>query len=62
MGVVPMRVFKEFLSNDSGATTIEYGLIVAGICLALIFALQSVGTGLNATFTALVTGLATAGK
>jgi Flp pilus assembly pilin Flp len=59
-GVVPMRVLNEFLSNHSGATATEYGLIVAGISLTLAFALQSVGLGLNATFNALVADLSTA--
>ena len=31
-----MRVFKKFLADESGATAIEYGLIAAGIALAII--------------------------
>ena len=48
-----MRKFlADFLSNESGATAIEYGLIAAGIAVAIIAAVQSVGTALNANMTA----------
>jgi pilus assembly protein Flp/PilA len=48
-----MRKFLAgFLSNESGATAIEYGLIAAGIAVAIIAAVQSVGTALNANLTA----------
>ena len=44
-----MRKFlADFLSNESGATAIEYGLIAAGIAVAIIAAVQAVGTALNA--------------
>jgi len=39
------------LSDESGATAIEYGLIAAGIAVAIIAAVQSVGTALNANLT-----------
>ena len=42
---------KSFLSNESGATAIEYGLIAALIAVAAILAMQSVGTNLSGTFT-----------
>ena len=42
------RFLADFLSNESGATAIEYGLIAAGIAVAIIAAVQSVGTALNA--------------
>jgi pilus assembly protein Flp/PilA len=53
-----MREFlANFLSNESGATAIEYGLIAAGIAVAIIAAVQSVGTALNANMTASATAI-----
>ena len=46
-----------FLKNNSGATAIEYGLIAAGISVAIIVAVNSVGTALNTTFTGVSTQL-----
>jgi len=40
----------KFLSNDSGATAIEYGLIAAGIALAIIAVVNGLGTNLNGMF------------
>ena len=37
-------VFLKFLADESGATAIEYGLIAAGIAIAIITAVQGVGT------------------
>jgi len=51
------RTFLEFLSNEKGATAIEYGLIMAGISLAIIAAVQGLGSNLNAKFTTLNTSL-----
>jgi pilus assembly protein Flp/PilA len=39
------------LADQSGATAIEYGLIAAGIALAIIAAVNGLGTTVNATFT-----------
>ena len=39
-----------FLKNESGATAIEYGLIAAGISLAIIAAVNSLGTNLSGKF------------
>jgi pilus assembly protein Flp/PilA len=45
-----MRKFvSRFLSDDSGATAIEYGLIAAGIAVAIIAAVNAVGGSLTAT-------------
>jgi pilus assembly protein Flp/PilA len=46
-----------FLKNESGATAIEYGLIAAGISIAIIAAVFAVGTSLNETFTTVSTDL-----
>lgn len=39
-----------FWRNESGATAIEYGLIAAGIAVAILAAVQNLGTSLNGTF------------
>ena len=46
-----------FLRNESGATAIEYGLIAAGISIAIIAVVQGLGTQLNNTFTSVSTAL-----
>ncbi|HEY0569886.1 MAG TPA: Flp family type IVb pilin [Xanthobacteraceae bacterium] len=40
-----------FFKDESGATAIEYGLIAAGISVAIIAVVQGVGGKLTATFT-----------
>jgi pilus assembly protein Flp/PilA len=53
-----MRILLEkFLKNEQGATAIEYGLIAAGISIAIITAVASVGSSLNTTFTSVSTAL-----
>jgi pilus assembly protein Flp/PilA len=47
-------MFKRFLAAESGATAIEYGLICAGIAVALLTILQSLGTSLVALLTTLL--------
>ena len=44
-------LFRQFLSNEDGATAIEYGLIAALIAVAIIGALTALAGDLNATFT-----------
>jgi pilus assembly protein Flp/PilA len=39
-----------FFKDESGATAIEYGLIAAGISVAILVAVQSVGSSLNGLF------------
>ena len=39
-----------FVKDESGATAIEYGLIAAGISVAIIVVVQTLGTNLNTTF------------
>ncbi len=57
-----MSVFKRFLRDESGATAIEYGLIAAGISVAIIATVNALGTQLNSTFTNVSTQLGNAGK
>jgi pilus assembly protein Flp/PilA len=45
------RSFLKFLSDQSGATAIEYGLIAAGIALAIIAVVNGLGANLNGQFT-----------
>jgi len=45
------NLFVRFMKDDSGATAIEYGLIAAGISVAIIAVVQGLGTKLNTTFT-----------
>jgi pilus assembly protein Flp/PilA len=52
-----MRVIKKFLSDETGATAIEYGLIAAGIALAIIAAVNSLGTLMSNKFGAISTSL-----
>lgn len=42
---------SRFMKDESGATAIEYGLIAAGISVAIIAVVQGLGTKLTATFT-----------
>jgi pilus assembly protein Flp/PilA len=48
---------KKFLSDESGATAIEYGLIAAGIALAIIAVVNGLGTSLNTQFTSISSSL-----
>jgi len=48
-----MRLLMKFLRDETGATAIEYGLIAAGISLAIIGVIDGLGTKLNTKFTAL---------
>jgi pilus assembly protein Flp/PilA len=43
--------FVRFCADRSGATAIEYGLIAAGISVAIIVAVNTIGTNLNGVFT-----------
>jgi pilus assembly protein Flp/PilA len=40
-----------FAKDESGATAIEYGLIAAGIAVAIATIVKTVGTSLNTMFT-----------
>jgi pilus assembly protein Flp/PilA len=57
-----MNVLVTFLKDESGATAIEYGLIAAGISVAIIAVVISLGSQLNTTFSTVSSQLATAGK
>jgi pilus assembly protein Flp/PilA len=44
------NLVARFANDESGATAIEYGLIAAGISVAIITVVQGLGTKLNTTF------------
>jgi pilus assembly protein Flp/PilA len=56
------NLLKRFASDESAATAIEYGLIAAGISVAIITVVNSLGSQLKSTFTTISSQLATAGK
>ncbi len=51
------NLLSRFVKDERGATAIEYGLIAAGISVAIIAAVQGVGTKLTSTFTSVSTAL-----
>jgi len=67
MAIVPLAMIQEikgmpqlleqFWKEQSGATAIEYGLIAAGISVAIIVAVNTLGTNLNTIFSSVSTQL-----
>ena len=51
------RLLAKFLTDEFGATAIEYGLIAAGISITIIAAVNGLGSNLNAQFTSINTSL-----
>jgi pilus assembly protein Flp/PilA len=51
------RIFAKFLADEAGATAIEYGLIAAGISIAIIVAVNGLGSTLNTKFSDVNTSL-----
>ena len=52
-----MSMFNHFLRDERGATAIEYGLIAAGISVAIIAVVAGLGSKLNTTFTSVQNAL-----
>ena len=52
-----IKLLAKFAHDESGATAIEYGLIAAGISIAIITVVGTVGTKLNTTFNSVSTAL-----
>jgi len=50
-------ILKQFIADESGATAIEYGLIAAGIALAIITVVNNLGTTLKLKFGSISTSL-----
>ena len=57
-----MMSLARFFLDELGATAIEYGLIAAGISVAIIVVVNALGTQLQNTFSTVSSQLATAGK
>jgi pilus assembly protein Flp/PilA len=54
----PMKnLVSRFVKDESGATAIEYGLIAAGIAIAIITAVNGVGSKLSSNFATISTSL-----
>ena len=54
------NLISRFMKDESGATAIEYGLIAAGISVAIITVVQTVGSSLVANFTTVSDALTSA--
>ena len=52
------KLVLRFLKDNSGVTAIEYGLIAAGIAIAIIVGVNATGTAVSATFNSVATSLA----
>jgi pilus assembly protein Flp/PilA len=52
-----MSLIARFMRDDAGATAIEYGLIAAGISVAIIATVAGLGSKLNSTFTSVQNAL-----
>jgi len=50
-------MFSEFLSDQSGATAIEYCLIAVGLSIVILAAVNGIGTSLNTNFTSVNSSL-----
>ena len=51
------KLFARFVKDESGATAIEYGLIAAGIAIAIIAAVNALGTALSGKFQTITNAL-----
>ena len=47
------KFVTRFANDESGATAIEYGLIASGIAVAIIVAVQNIGSSLDSMFSAI---------
>jgi pilus assembly protein Flp/PilA len=56
-GATMKNLVSRFAKDESGATAIEYGLIAAGISVAIIAVVQGLGTKLQSTFTSVQNAL-----
>ena len=51
------KLMSSFIRDETAATAIEYGLIAAGIAVAVIAVVNGIGTKLNSVFTSVQTQL-----
>lgn len=52
-----MTLIRAFLRNETGATAVEYGLILAFIALIILSSMRGIGTKLNAKFQGIANNL-----
>ena len=52
-----MKTIRKFLADEAAATAVEYGLIAAGIAIAIILSVKGVGTQVGTKFTVISTSL-----
>ena len=57
MGRQPVNMISRFFKDETAATAIEYGPIAAGISLAIIAAVNGLGSKLNTKFTSINSSL-----
>ena len=57
-----MKTLVKFVKDESGATAIEYGLIAAGISVAIIAVVNNLGTKLQSTFSSISNQLNTSSR
>ncbi len=57
MEFVMKNLISRFVKDESGATAIEYGLIAAGIALAIIATVNGLGSNLNGKFSSINSSL-----
>ncbi|MEM7192814.1 MAG: Flp family type IVb pilin [Pseudomonadota bacterium] len=55
------KQFVTFVNNESGASSMEYGLVAAGIAVAIISSVNMVGCSLNTVFYQVANGIRSAG-
>ncbi len=55
-----LNQIKDFIRNEDGASAVEYGLLVAGIAVAVMTAIYAIGTNLSSTFSNVASKLTTA--
>lgn len=55
-----MSTIKRFMTDESGATAVEYGLLVALIAVVIITAVTTLGTNLSAKFNTVATDIGAA--
>ncbi|MGO4714774.1 Flp family type IVb pilin [Bradyrhizobium sp. 2TAF24] len=51
------QIVTRFVADERGATAVEYGLIAAGISLAIIVAITTLGTNISGKFTSIKSNL-----
>ena len=54
-----MERIRNFLEDETGASAVEYGLLVALIAVVIITAVQLLGTNLSSKFNSVATAIGT---